>query len=312
MQQRNVARELGLAVASVAVLVHWLDPAPAILVTALLAVAAATATIPLVGEWRPWRMPLIPMVLPALAAFAIAGCARVLAPFPWLIVDFAVGWALVAWIFGLETAPEALAATEDPIVVADGAVAAGMAAAPAVRMRPKVRAEFGLAQIVAEPVVVHTPELAPHPRPLAIRFTALGIAFLGFVAAGAVVPGGLALGGESLTNTQLAEFAGLTALVAGAVGYRMGALTSPYRSDRIVRVVAVGQFAFPVAVATVLLRTLGLQHLYIPALLTLGVYVIAALRDSQDPIKENYSLLQELAMLGMAALTVLIWGLLAK
>ena len=105
MQQRNVARELGLAVASVAVLVHWLDPAPAILVTALLAGAAAAATIPLVGEWLPWRMPLIPTVLPALAAFAIAGTARVLAPFPWLILDFAIGWALVAWIFGLETAP---------------------------------------------------------------------------------------------------------------------------------------------------------------------------------------------------------------
>jgi uncharacterized membrane protein len=312
MQQRNVAREVGLVVASVAVLVHWMDPTPALLATVLIGLVAAAATAPLVGEWRPWRMPLIPMVLPALAAFAIAGIARVLSPVPWLIVDFAAGWAFVAWAFGLETAPDALVTTEDPVAAADSAFLAGMASAPAVRMRPRPRAEFGLAQIVAEPVVVHTPELAPHPRPLAVRFTGLGVAFLGFVAAGALVPGGLALARESMTNTQLAEYAGLTAIVAGFLGYRMASLTNPYRADRIIRVVAVLQYAVPVALATAVLRTLGLQRLYVPALLTLLVYVVTAVRDSQDPIKENYSLLQELAILGMAALTVTIWGLLAR
>jgi len=115
-----------------------------------------------------------------------------------------------------------------------------------------------------------------------------------------------------MTNTQLAEYAGLTAIVAGFLGYRMASLTNPYRADRIIRVVAVLQYAVPVALATAVLRTLGLQRLYVPALLTLLVYVVTAVRDSQDPIKENYSLLQELAILGMAALTVTIWGLLAR
>jgi len=94
MQQRNVARELGLVVASVAVLVHWLDPRPAVLVTVLIAVAAAAGTGPLVGEWRPWRMPLVPMALPTLAAFAIAGISRVVDPVPWLAFVFLAGWAV--------------------------------------------------------------------------------------------------------------------------------------------------------------------------------------------------------------------------
>jgi len=68
MQHRNVAREVGLVVASLAVLVHWLDQAPALLATVLIVATAAASTGPVVGEWRPWRMPLIPMVLPALAA----------------------------------------------------------------------------------------------------------------------------------------------------------------------------------------------------------------------------------------------------
>jgi len=95
-------------VASVAVLVHWLDAAPALLVTALIVAAAAAGTGPIVGEWRPWRMPLIPMALPALAAFSIAGIARVVAPVPWLPLLFVAGWAGVAWAVRLETAPEVL------------------------------------------------------------------------------------------------------------------------------------------------------------------------------------------------------------
>lgn len=312
MQQRNVARELGLVVASIAVLVHWLDPSPALLATVLVAATAAAATAPLVGEWRPWRMPLIPMVFPALAAFSIAGIARVLSPMPWLALDFLLGWAVLAWAFSLETAPDVLMATEDPAASADGAVAAGMAAAPAVRRRPKRRAEYGLAQIIADPVIVNTPELMPHPRPLAVRFTGLGLAFLGFVAAGALVPGGLALVRESLNSTQLAEFVALNAMVAGGVGYRLASLTSPYRSDRIVRIVATGQYVVAVAVAAAFLRTLGLPRLFVPALLMLVAYMVTAVRESQDPLKENYPLLQELAMLGLAAVTVIVWGMLAR
>ena len=312
MQQRNVARELGLVVASIAVLVHWLDPIPALVVTALIVVAAAAATAPLVGEWLPWRMPLIPMVFPALAAFSIAGIARVVSPVPWLALDFALGFAVVAWAFDLETAPDVLTASEDPASFADSAVASGMAVAPAVRMRPRPRAEFGLAQIVVEPVVIHTPELSPHPRPLDVRLTAMGLAFLGFVAAGGLVPGGLALAHEALSSTRLAEFVVLNALVAGGVGYRLASLASPYRSDRIVRIVATGQYAVAVAVAATLLRTLGLPRLFVPALLMFVVYLVMAIRESRDPLKDNYPLLKELAALGFAAAVVMVWGMLAR
>jgi len=313
MQQRNVARELGLAAASVGVLVHWLDPNPALLATALIVAAAALGTGSLAGEWRPWRMPLIPMVLPALAAFSIAGIARVVGPVPWLGLVFLAGWAIVAWVVGLETAPDALTPTDlagaEP---AGPGAAAATAEKPYMRLRPKRRAEFGLARIVAEPVVVNTPELPPHPRPLAVRSAAIGLAFFGSVAAGGLVPGGLALDRRPLSTVDLAEFVALNAAIAGVVGYRLAALTAPHRFDRIVRVVAVGQYGLPVAVAAFALRSLALPRLFIPALLALTVYVVTAVRESMGPIPENWKLLQELAVLGVAAAAVIAWGLLAK
>jgi hypothetical protein len=44
----------------------------------------------------------------------------------------------------------------------------------------------------------------------------------------------------------------------------------------------------------------------------LVAYMVTAVRESQDPLKENYPLLQELAMLGLAAVTVIVWGMLAR
>jgi len=312
MGQRNVARELGLAVASVAVLIHWLDAAPAVLATALIAAAAAAGTGWIVGEGRPWRMPLIPMVLPAVAALSIAGIARIVAPVPWLAFVFAAGWAGVAWLVRLETAPEALAVAGDLGAEPGVGAAARAFAPPAVRLRPRRRAEFGLARIVAEPVVVDTRELPPHPRPLAVRSAALGLAFLAFAAAGGLVPGGLALDREPMTTAHLVEFVALNAAIAGAVGYRLAALTSPSRFDRIVRVVAFGQYALPVAVATAALRSLALPRLFIPALLTLVSYAVTSLRESPEPVSQNARLLQELAVLGIAALAVIAWGLIGK
>jgi hypothetical protein len=313
MQQRNVARELGLVVASVAVLVHWLGTAPAVLVTALIAVTAAAGTGPLVGERRPWRMPLVPMVLPAIAAFSIAGIARIVAPVPWLVLVFAAGWVTVAWVVQLETAPEVLTAAETAaagwVGMATRAVATSQ---PAVRLRPRRRAEFDLPKIVAEPVVVLTPELPPHPRPLAVRTAALGLAFLGFVAAGGLVPGGLALDREPLSTTHMAEFVALDAAIAALIGYRIAALTSPHRFDRIVRVVAVFQYGVPVAIGAYVLRTLALPRLFIPALLALVVYVMTDLRESSEPLNQNLRLVQELAVLAFAALAVVAWGLAAR
>jgi hypothetical protein len=313
MQQRSVARELGLLVASVAVLVHWLDAAPAVIATAMVAATAAVGTSPLVGEWRPWRMPLIPMALPAMAAFSIAGIARVVDPMPWLVFVFVAGWAVVTWVVNLETAADALTAAEVSAAPAVSVVAAAVATEPpTVRLRPKRRAEFDLPQIVAEPVVVNTPELPPHPRPVAVRSAALGLAFLGFVAAGGLVPGGLALDRQPLSTTHLAEFVALNAAIAGVVGYRLASLVSPHRFDRIVRVVAMGQYAIPVAIAAAALRTLALPRLFIPALLTVVMYAVMTVREAREPVAQNERLLQELAVLGLAAVAVVAWGILAR
>jgi hypothetical protein len=313
MQQRNVARELGLVVASVAVLVHWLDPKPAVLVTVLIVVAAAAGTGPLVGEWRPWRMPLVPMVLPALAAFAIAGISRVVDPVPWLAFVFVAGWAIVAWVVGVETAPDAITPlsglSPEPISVLAATVATEP---PTMRLRPKRRAEFDIPQIVAEPVIVNTPELPPHPRPVAVRIAVFGVAFFGFIAAGALVPGGLALDREPLSRMHLVELAALNGAIAGVVGYRIASLTSPHRFDRIVRVVAIGQYAVPIALLTIVFRSWALPRLFIPALLTLTAYVLTSVRESSEPLPENVRLLQDLAIMGVAAIGVIAWGVLSR
>ena len=313
MQQRNLARELGLAVAAVAVLVHWLDPRPAALATALIVVAAAAGTGPLIGESRPWRMPLVPMVLPALAAFSIAGISRTVDPIPWLAIVFLVGWAVVAWVVDLETGPEVVASRQAAAAAPAGLVASSVSTEPpAFRLRPKRRAEFDLPVIVAEPVVVNTPELPPHPRPLAVRWAALSLAFLAFVASGALVPGGLAIDRAPISAVHLAELVILNTTIAGVIGYRMASLTSPHRFDRIVRFVAIGQYAPPIAAVTLVLRTLALPRLFIPALLALTVYAVTDLRDSPGPIPENSGLLQELALLGMAAAAAVAWGWLVR
>ncbi len=319
MQQRNVARELALVVAPVAVLVHWLDPAPAILVTALVIVAAAAGTATITGEWRPWRWAAIPLALPSLAAFSMAGIARVADTGPWLFGVFVAGGAIVAWVVGLETAPEALAAAEEPIAaeapgVESWSVGASALAVPpqAVRLRPKRRAEFDLAMIVADPIELDQPELPPHPRPVAVRAAAFALSFLGFVAVGGLIPGGLVVSREPMTTTHMIEFVALNAAVAAVAGYRLAALLSPGHFDRIVRVVAVGEYAVPVAVAAVALRYLALPLFFIPALLTLLVYMATALRESQEPVQLNSRLLQELAVLSIAALAVIAWGLMAK
>src|SRR5450756_1547966 len=86
MQKRDEARELGLAVASVAVIVHFVDPGPAGVATALVVAAAALGTGRLTGDWRPWRMPatktaashgtgLTRRAMPAIANAATAGSA---------------------------------------------------------------------------------------------------------------------------------------------------------------------------------------------------------------------------------------------
>jgi hypothetical protein len=305
MQQRSGARELGLIVATIGVLVHFVDPARAAVATVLIAAAAALGTANLAGEARPWRLPLIPVVLPVLAAFAIAGVSRLVEPVPWLGLVFLAGWAVTAWVVRLETAPLA-PGTEAPPGAALPAIAGS-----SVRLRPRPRAEFDLARIVAEPMDAR-PDSPAHPRPVAVRSACLGLAFVAFTAVGGLVPGGFADGGGPPGRAALAATVGLDLLVAGLLGYRIASITRTTRFDRIVRILAFIQYAVPVGAAGAILRVAGLPRLFGPALLTLIVYIVTVVRDSSEPLLLNRRLLQELAVLGTVGAVAVVWGLMVK
>jgi hypothetical protein len=57
---------------------------------------------------------------------------------------------------------------------------------------------------------------------------------------------------------------------------------------------------------------MGLPRLFIPALLTMIVYVITQLRDTTDEYTEGAPLIQELALLGLVAVSIMVWGYLIK
>ena len=302
MNERNGARELGLAVAAAAVLVHFVDAYPAAVITALITAAAAAGTGALVGDWRPWRMPVVPVVLSAISAFAIAGISRLVDPVPWLAVVFAAGWAVLYLVIRLETLPEALKPGVPP-------------SAQRVRAHAVHRDEFDIPKIVTE-TVDPQPELPPHPQPVTLRAVGIGLSFAAFIAAAGLVPGAMVAGGsgvaEPIGTRALVCYATVCGLIAAAAGYRLSGLVSPYRVDRVVRIVAFLQYGVIAGFATALFRTLSLPRLFVPALLTLIVYVVTALRESTEPVTVNKRLLQELAVVGAAALVALVWGLSAR
>jgi len=104
MQQRNGARELGLIVATLAVLSRFVSDTPFWAAAALAVIVAAAGTASLLGELRPWRWPLDRVALPAIAAFVSMGIPRLVDPVPWLAFGFAGSWALTAWVVSVETA----------------------------------------------------------------------------------------------------------------------------------------------------------------------------------------------------------------
>jgi hypothetical protein len=110
----------------------------------------------------------------------------------------------------------------------------------------------------------------------------------------------------------LAATVALDVLVGGLVGYRMASITRTSRFDRIVRVLAVGQYAVPVGIAGASLRALALPRLFGPALLTLVTYVVTVLRESPEPVLYNRRLLQEAAVLLLAGALAVAWGLLVR
>jgi hypothetical protein len=303
MSQRNGARELGLIVALVAVSAHFLDLMPAIAVTALAALATAAGTARLIGGWAPWREPLFPLALPVLAAFSIAGLARFVGPALWLVAIAPIGWLAVAWIVDLEL----YGFFKPP----PGQPAADELPRPVRRIRTRRRPESELPQLVVEEAVLE-PETPPHPRALAIRSAAVALSFLGFVAAAGFVPGALGDVGQALPFRDLVTLVVIDAIVAGLAGYRISALVAPSAIDRMVRVLAVVEYAVPVGFATWGFRTLGLPRLFVPALLTLAVYMITVMRESSEPILSNGRLLRELGVLTLAAVLAVAWGLMAR
>jgi hypothetical protein len=305
MQQRSGAREIGLIVATLGVLVHFLDPAQAAIVTALVVVAAVLGTSAMFGARRPWRVPLIPAVLPAVAAFATAGAARLVEPVPWLFCVFVAGWVVTTWVVGLELAPA------DTGIDGPRDASLRPVVGPPVRMRPTRRDEFDLPRIVAEPLDLELEEPA-HPRPVAVRSAALGLSFAAFAAIGGLVPGGMADGLGPPGTRALVLTVALELVVAGLLGYRMASLTRTSRFDRIVRILAFVQYAAPVGLLGAVLRVADLPRLFGPALLTLVVYVITVIRDSADPVLENRRLLQELSILGTVGGVAVVWGLLVR
>ena len=303
MRQRSGARELGLIVSALAVCAHFLEPRYAAVIAVLAGIAVAAGVAQLIGRWSPFREPLYPLALPMVAVFAVAGVARLVGPALWLVAILPAGWLLVVWVVDLELfgffQPPPTERTPDP------------ALKPIRRIRTRRRPESELPELIVEETIAE-PETPPHPRALAIRSTALGMAFLAFVAVGGFVTGALGEVGQKLSGRHLVELLILNAGVAGAVGYRLSALVAPAGRDRMLRLLAFIEYATPAAVGTVVFRTMSLPRLFVPALLTLILYIVTILRESPEPVLMNRRLLQELAVLALVGAVTVAWGLLAR
>lgn len=342
MQERNGARELGLILASLAVLVRFVDGAPLALSAVLVAVVAAAGTAQILGEWRPWLWPFDRLLMPVVAGVAVVGIAALIAPVPWLALVFVGSWGLATWIVTLETAPfgpgdaeegeaPSVAPSATPTVAPSAtprATAVAFAGSAVVSKRAAVRpaapeqlsletsaeeteqqppAAAPAAAIAAAPIA-RAPR-PPHPRPLAVRTAALALAFLAFAAVGGFVPGGLAGDGRDLTSAAFVLTVALDALIAGVIGVRVAALGPCSRRDLAVAAIS---YAAVGGLGGALLRFLALPRLFGPALLTLLVYVVTGFRESPRPIRRNERLLRETSMLVLAGIASIAWGLLAR
>lgn len=302
MRQRSGARELGLIVSALAICAHFLEARYAAVIALVAGVAAAAGVAQLIGRWRPWREPLFPLALPMLATFAVAGFARLAGPVLWLPVIGLVGWVALTWLVDLE-----LFGFFQP----GPGERTAEAPKPIRRIRTRRRPESELPMIVVEETIAE-PETLPHPRAMAIRSAALGLAFVGFVAVGGFVGGALGEAGEKLSQRRMLELVVLNAGIAGLVGYRIAALVASAHRDRMVRLLAFMEYSAPAALGTWIFRTVGLPRLFVPALLTLILYVITILRESPEPVLLNRRLLQELGILMLAGVLTVAWGLVVR
>ncbi len=352
MKERNGARELGLVLASLAVLVRFVDGAPLAISAALVAVVAATGAGQILGEWRPWRWPLDRLIMPALAGVTIVGIARLIAPAPWLAVVFVGSWALTTWIVTLETAPfgpgdaeeggaAPISATSDATVLPDApAVTSGTSVVPVSRRRSRQPA--GLEQLsletsplppeqalaaaertpagrlaaerLAAVVVAAVRPVHGMPRPPHPRPLVVRTAVLGLAFLAFTAVGGFVPGGLAGDGRSLTNAAfALTVALDAVVGGGIGVrIAALGQYSRRDLAIALVSYAAAAGLGGMLLRGLALPRLFGPALLTLLVYIVTGFRESPRPIRRNDRLLRETAMLVLAGTAAIAWGLLAR
>jgi hypothetical protein len=274
MHERNGARELGLVIGTLAVLVHFLDGLAFWAVAGLMVATAAASCLYLLAEWRPWRVPLDRLARPPLAAFAAAGIARLVNPVPWLVLVFAGTWIVVAWVVAVDTEPVAAAPEEAGADTAVEIVTAG-----------------------------------GHPRPLAARVATLGVAFLAFAAVGGFVPGSLPGGARPPEVSVLTNAAIFDLVIGGLTGYLLAAVRPSWWGDRLSAFLL---YAAVLAAAGALLRLIAMPRLLGPAILTLLAYLLTAAREAPAPFWHSRRLVGEMTLLGLAGCAVIVLGLLTR
>lgn len=145
---------------------------------------------------------------------------------------------------------------------------------------------------------------------------AIVAAFLGFLGTAALIPGGLpepgsatagaTVSGGGLAETRLVALAGVDALVAGLVGYRIVALRVP---DLGLAIASALTYAGVTAIAAATLRAADIPRLVGPALLTLVVFLWDAFHSPPTGRRADPRWLAQLALLGVLGAAVVLWNL---
>ncbi len=145
----------------------------------------------------------------------------------------------------------------------------------------------------------------------------LTVAFVAFAGAAALVPGGLAEPapvGSGLLPTPagggaLALLAGLDALLAAAIGYRLAAFRRPVLRDTLL---AAATYGLVVGVGAGALRAAAVPRLLGPALLAVLVYLWDAWRGTPGQLRRSARWIWETALLILLAGVVVAWNLLVR
>jgi hypothetical protein len=136
-------------------------------------------------------------------------------------------------------------------------------------------------------------------------------AFVAFTGVAAIVPGGVpepgvAGGGGALTEGSLLLLAVGDAVVALALGYRVGRARYPSRRDAARSAVS---YAIVIAVSAGALRAVDVPRLVGPAALTLVFYLWDALHATAPARRREPRFVWETILLGVLAVVVVAWNL---